>query len=87
MAAEHTLAPAHAETLLNALRWQAARREESRGEVAFLFEDALVEVGANVIFNRRDVVDLSGKLQAAVAAGQTSSRSASVKAVGNDACT
>lgn len=67
MAAEHTLAPAHAETLLNALRWQAARREESRGEVAFLFEDALVEVGANVIFNRRDVVDLSGKLQAAVA--------------------
>ena len=67
MAAEHTLAPAHAETLLNALRWQAARREESRGEVAFLFEDALVEVGANVIFNRRDIVELSGKLQAAVA--------------------
>ena len=67
MAAEHTLAPAHAETLLNALRWQAARREESRGEVAFLFEDALVEVGANVIFNRRDVCRLVAKLQAAVA--------------------
>ena len=68
MAAEHTtLAPTHSEVLLRVLRWQAARREESRGEVVFLFEDALVEVGANVIFNRRDVVELSAKLQAAVA--------------------